>query len=133
MYLISLFIQILMKYKLGKQILLLLRPLLPQPGQGPSRDSMLKASFDTYIHIKSNQTGKTAQCFIHAMGDPGYWNTARMLVEQGLFLADQRKNPKLKNIPGGFLTPAVVFGSDMIDRWKNNTGTMAIHIQERKS
>lgn len=49
--------------------------------------------------------------------DPGYWSTARMLLESGLCLAEQKDQARLMGLQtGGVLTPASAMGMLLVDR-----------------
>jgi short subunit dehydrogenase-like uncharacterized protein len=51
--------------------------------------------------------------------DPGYGSTAKMLGQAGICLTmDISKQDK----PGGFWTPATIFGSKLIDRLRLHAG-----------
>ena len=51
--------------------------------------------------------------------DAGYGSTAKMLAQAAAFLA--RDLPKAKK-PGGFWTPATIFGDRLIERLQKNSG-----------
>ena len=101
----------------------LLERLLPQPGQGPTPAARAAARFRYYI---SGTTAPTAQeprgrAILAAVsgGDGGYTDTAMMLVEAGLLLAQHGRDASVLPAPGlgaGFLTPATAFGSALVDR-----------------
>jgi len=64
-------------------------------------------------------------------GDAGYFNTARILVEQGLCLAEQRRNPKMRDIKGGFFTPAAGVGTAVLERW-GSVPSLTLEVDEMK-
>ena len=82
---------------------LLATGVLPNPGQGPSEKMM----DDGYLKISAYASGENSSNKVKAQfyfpTDPGYRDTARMLVESGLVLALQ--SARLK-VGGGIWTPA---------------------------
>jgi len=50
--------------------------------------------------------------------DPGYGSTAKMLGQAAVCLANISKDDKA----GGFWTPASIYGQDLIERLKTNSG-----------
>ena len=81
---------------------------LPGPGEGPSR----KAMESNYLNLHA--TGKmldvasgqhtALKAKYHFPGDTGYLYTAKMLVEAGMQLLEDKGH-------GGVLSPAAAFGS----------------------
>ena len=52
-------------------------------------------------------------------GDPGYGSTSKILGQAGAYLAfDVPRAEK----PGGFWTPATIFGSRLIERLRSDAG-----------
>lgn len=108
---------------------LLQRRLLAK-GEGPSREQRERGSFRIRIRGKSTadappaKAGSTSQICSHATvliegnRDPGYGETARMLGESALCLA-QDELP----LRGGVLTPASCMGSALVKRLRE-TGTL---------
>ena len=76
--------------------------ILPAPGQGPSQDSM-DQGFLKVTAFAEGVSGSKAQAIFYFPTDPGYRDTARMLVESGLVLA--LDTDKIK-VGGGYFTPA---------------------------
>eukprot|EP00878_Enallax_costatus_P002058 GHUV01002224.1.p1 GENE.GHUV01002224.1~~GHUV01002224.1.p1 ORF type:complete len:439 (+),score=107.02 GHUV01002224.1:127-1443(+) len=96
--------------------------LLPKPGQGPSRDVMLNGYWKhTMIGLTEEKDGQEPQVIKAYVADehrdPGYWGTARMLLEAGLCLAmDGAACEAAGCQKGGVLTPASAMGMVLIDR-----------------
>jgi len=88
------------------RVLLLSLGVLPVPGTGPSAHQLSKG----YLLIKARArgtNGTVASGEYYLPNDPGYVDTARMLVECGVLLS---KTPPVENQGGGFHTPASAFG-----------------------
>lgn len=96
---------------------LLRKYVLPKPGQGPSKD-VLDAAFLRLTARGVGSNGTVASAAIYFPRDPGYIDTARMLVESGLALA--LESDKI-NAPGGFHTPATC-QKDVLLRRLTETG-----------
>ena len=88
----------------------LLDRVLPDPGEGPSKDARERGFFNIDIHTTTT-AGERLRCEIRAPGDPGYKATAVMLGESALCLA-------LDDLPeaAGVLTPASSMGRVLADR-----------------
>ena len=86
--------------------------VLPAPGEGPSTEAQEQGFYDLRFWGQT-ATGKTIQTKVTGDRDPGYGSTAKMLGQAGLCLAkDFPKSAK----PGGFWTPATMFGDRLIER-----------------
>lgn len=86
--------------------------VLPKPGEGPSEAAQLRGHYDLRF---MGATANGAQLTVKVCGDrdPGYGSTAKMLGEAAVCLATQiDKTAK----PGGFWTPATIFGDFLIQR-----------------
>lgn len=83
-------------------------------GDGPSREDMERASMVLYAFAKL-EDGSEMQLKYVIPEDPGYLNTAKMLVESGmtLLLSSQK--------PAGIITPAAI-GDDLLVRCKEQIG-----------
>ncbi len=93
----------------------LLGKVLPQPGEGPSEESMATGWFKTDL-IGCTADGRTARARIAYDGDPGNRATLRILCEAGLALAfDGAKLPGGAG-RGGVLTPATALGEVLVPR-----------------
>jgi len=87
--------------------------ILPKPGDGPSQEDMLQGYLKVYgvAKAKNGETATSTMCF---SVDPGYMDTARMLIESALcFVLDA---DKLKQVPGGSYTPAACQGEILLNR-----------------
>lgn len=94
-------------------LLFLLRTcVLPSPGEGPSQ-AQLEAGFLGVTCIGKGSKGGECTFEIYFPNDPGYVDTARMLVESGLTLA--LDNDKLET-KGGVWTPAPCLGRALLRR-----------------
>jgi short subunit dehydrogenase-like uncharacterized protein len=110
--------------------------IVPKPGQGPTENELDQGIllFNIYIiyyyllyyfinsyyigflkvtAIGESDAGTKATAMIYFPTDPGYRDTARMLVESGLVLA--LDGDKIK-VDGGCYTPAGCQGEILIDR-----------------
>jgi short subunit dehydrogenase-like uncharacterized protein len=85
-----------------------LRRLLPAPGEGPSEATRARSRFDVTFLGQADGTRVMTRV---AGGDPGYDETARMLGEAALSLAED-EGPDV----AGVLTPAVALGQPYHDR-----------------
>ena len=90
--------------------------LIPKSGDGPSMETMLNVEWKQYVFIESlKDKNKKIRCDIKIFGDYMYYNTAKLLVEQGIICALQRKESK-KNMKYGFVTPSVAYGKELAKR-----------------
>ena len=88
--------------------------LLPQPGEGPSREEQQNGYFN--IHFLAIQENRTLWTRVSDSIDPGYSCTAKMLAETAVALAvDIETLPKQY----GILTPATAIGYGLIERLKS--------------
>jgi len=86
--------------------------VLPKPGQGPSPQQQEKGSYD-FRFFGHTANGKIVRTKVTGDRDPGYGSTAKMLGEAAACLAlDVPKAEK----PGGFWTPATMFGDRLVSR-----------------
>ena len=97
---------------------LLERFVLPAPGEGPSPEAQQKGFFDLRFH-GSTADGRSLRAKVTGDRDPGYGSTAKMLGQAAACLAqDVGKEDK----PGGFWTPATIFGDRLIERLQGDAG-----------
>lgn len=87
--------------------------ILPKPGEGPSAEAMEKG-FLKVTGVAKGSKGTAAKATITFPVDPGYKDTARMLVESALSLS--LDSDKLANPQGGVFTPACCQGTVLLDR-----------------
>lgn len=88
--------------------------LLPQPGEGPDRETMEAGYLTVYgrgVMVKGDHKETHLQTKFHFSKDVGYLYTAALLVETGMVLLDKRGK-----VDGGVMTPAVALGSDLTQR-----------------
>jgi short subunit dehydrogenase-like uncharacterized protein len=86
---------------------------LPKPGEGPSEADM-DAGYLVVTGVAKSTDGKVAKAKLAFSSDPGYKDTARMIVESGHSLAHE--SDKLPNRNGGVLTPAACQGEVLLNR-----------------
>lgn len=103
---------------------LLKRWILPKPGQGPSRATQEKGYFDLRLFGRTSQ-GQTLQVQVTGDRDPGYGSTAKMLGEAAVCLATELDRSER---PGGFWTPASVFGDRLRKRLEERAGVKFVRI-----
>lgn len=90
-------------------LLYVLKKFLPKPGEGPD---LVDAEKNGYLHLYGvgvSQKKRTVYTSLYFPTDPGYIDTARMLVESGLSVKDA-------NTKGGIYTPATCQGMDLLKR-----------------
>ncbi len=93
----------------------LVKPLIPQSGQGPSREDMergfLKLHATAEMKDKNTQTTRRLEALFEFRKDTGYLYTAALLCETGLLLVE-----KYGSLEGGCLTPAAALGGALTER-----------------
>jgi short subunit dehydrogenase-like uncharacterized protein len=94
------------------------RFMLPKPGEGPSLDAQEKGFYDLRFYGKTD-SGKEIRCKVTGDQDPGYGSTAKMLGQAAACLVQDISK---KDVPGGFWTPASIFGTKLITRLENHAG-----------
>jgi short subunit dehydrogenase-like uncharacterized protein len=88
----------------------LVERLVPAPGQGPSAEAREHGSFR--IEIRGVSTGGARlRAIVAGQRDPGYGETAHMLAESALCLAEDELPAR-----GGLLTPASCMGMKLVER-----------------
>jgi short subunit dehydrogenase-like uncharacterized protein len=91
---------------------------LPQPGEGPSRETRENGYYDIFFHaIHPQERSRDIRTQVSGKLDPGYGSTSRMLAEAAVCLA---KDPRISE--GGFWTPATALGDAYLDRLQNKAG-----------
>jgi short subunit dehydrogenase-like uncharacterized protein len=94
------------------------RFVLPAPGDGPSPQAQRRGFFDLRFFGRT-ENGQTLKVKVTGDRDPGYGSTGKMLGEAAACLAlDVSKADR----PGGFWTPATVFGDRLIGRLQAHAG-----------
>ncbi len=97
---------------------LLEKYVVPQPGEGPSREAQAKGFYD-FRFYGTTASGERLRAKVTGDRDPGYGSTAKMLGEAAVCLAlDTPKQDK----PGGFWTPATAMGDRLIQRLTAHAG-----------
>ena len=96
----------------------LARFVLPAPGEGPSPEEQRNGFFDLRFFGRTDD-GRSLRTKVTGDRDPGYGSTAKMLGQAGACLAlDIEKSDK----PGGFWTPATIFGDRLVKRLTAHSG-----------
>lgn len=91
---------------------------LPKPGEGPSPEAQRKGSFDLRF-FGTTVDGRQIRTKVTGDRDPGYGSTSKMLGQAAACLAlDVDKAAP----PGGFWTPATIFGDRLIERLEAHSG-----------
>lgn len=89
-----------------------MKRFLPQPGEGPDRETM-EAGYLT-LHGRGTMVGSTKTRLVskfHFNKDIAYLYTAALLAETGMILLEKRGK-----VAGGVTTPAVALGSSLTQR-----------------
>jgi short subunit dehydrogenase-like uncharacterized protein len=97
---------------------LLERFALPAPGEGPSPEAQEKGFFDLRFFGRTAD-GRTLRTKVTGDRDPGYGSTGKMLGEAAACLA---LDCARASSPGGFWTPATLFGDRLIERLTAHAG-----------
>ncbi len=94
------------------------RFVLPKPGEGPSPEAQRKGFFDLRF-LGTTADGRQIRTKVTGDRDPGYGSTGKMLGQAAACLAlDVDKTAT----PGGFWTPAMIFGDRLIQRLTAHSG-----------
>ncbi len=94
------------------------RFVLPKPGEGPSPEAQREGFFDLRF-VGTTADGRQIRTKVTGDRDPGYGSTGKMLGQAAACLAlDVDKAA----IPGGFWTPATIFGDRLIERLTAHSG-----------
>lgn len=106
---------------------LLEKLFLPAPGEGPSPEARRKGGYQLRFHGQT-AGGRTLELTLTGERDPGYGSTARILTEAASCLALDVP----RGTPGGFWTPARLFGDRLRARLEANAGvTFAVQTPTR--
>ncbi|MEM6451795.1 MAG: saccharopine dehydrogenase NADP-binding domain-containing protein [Cyanobacteria bacterium P01_D01_bin.105] len=97
---------------------LLSNTLIPKPGEGPSQEAQEQGAYDLRFW-GITASGQTLEIKVVGDQDPGYGSTAKILGQAGLCLAEDFANA---DKPGGFWTPASMFGDSLIERLVKSAG-----------
>ncbi len=96
----------------------LLKPLVPQPGEGPSEKTMNEGWFKCEL-VGIGDDGRRVRVLIRDQGDPGNRATVKFLCESALCLALEEQHLPGGPSRGGILTPATAFGDILADRLRH--------------
>jgi short subunit dehydrogenase-like uncharacterized protein len=94
------------------------RTVLPKPGEGPSPDAQRSGSFDLRF-LGTTADGRRLRSKVTGDRDPGYGSTAKMLGQAAACLALDIDKAAT---PGGFWTPATIFGDRLVRRLTRHAG-----------
>lgn len=94
------------------------RFVVPKPGEGPSPESQADGFYDIRFHGETAD-GHELRAKVTGDRDPGYGSTSKMLGEAGACLALDIAD---SDRPGGFWTPATIFGQRLIERLQTHAG-----------
>lgn len=103
----------------------LLKPLLPQPGTGPSELSMNEGWFSCEL-VGTGIDGRKVRSLIRDQGDPGNRATVKFLCESALSLAEQTDELPGGEKRGGILTPATGLGDVLAQRLRQAGMTIEV-------
>ena len=88
---------------------------IPKPGEGPSKESREKGSFD--IHFYADIDDEVLSVSVSDDMDPGYGSTSKMIVESAICIVKE-----CNNLVGGIYTPSSSMGDKLIARLEKNAG-----------
>ena len=88
---------------------------LPQPGEGPSKESREKGNYDVLFFADLEE--KSIEARVTGDMDPGYGSTSKMIAESALCLVQD-----CPDLAGGIYTPAPSMGEKLIDRLIKKAG-----------
>ena len=90
--------------------------VLPSPGEGPTAEAQASGFYDLRF-IGTMSGGQKLRAKVVGAGDPGYGSTSKILGQAAACLAfDVPRTEK----PGGFWTPATIFGSRLVERLRSH-------------
>ena len=94
------------------------RFVLPKPGEGPSPEAQRKGFYDLRF-VGTTADGRQIRSKVTGDADPGYGSTGKMLGQAAACLALDIDKAAT---PGGFWTPATIFGDRLIQRLTARSG-----------
>jgi len=107
------------------QMRFFLKPLLPQPGSGPSEQVMNEGWFACEL-IGTAPDERKVRGLIRDQGDPGNRATVKFLCEAALSLVLQTDALPGGQVRGGILTPATGLGDVLVERLRQAGMTLTI-------
>jgi len=106
----------------------LIKPLLPQPGSGPSQRTLERGWFECEL-IGTAEDGRRTRARIGFRGDPGNRATVAFLCESALALALDSEALPGGAKRGGLLTPATGLGDVLAARLKKAGTTIEVRSE----
>ncbi|MFT6955027.1 MAG: short subunit dehydrogenase-like uncharacterized protein [Halieaceae bacterium] len=83
---------------------------VPQPGEGPSRESRESGNYDL-LFVGTTSDGQELRASVQGDMDPGYGSTAKMIAESAVCLIED-----CPDLTGGFYTSAPAMGGRLTER-----------------
>ncbi|MBM0744955.1 saccharopine dehydrogenase NADP-binding domain-containing protein (plasmid) [Phormidium sp. CLA17] len=105
----------------------LLQPFLPQPGEGPSEQTMNEGWFSCEL-VGTAVDGRKVRGIIRDQGDPGNRATVKFVCESALSLALQTDELTGGQARGGILTPATGLGDVLAERLRQAGMTITVNL-----
>jgi short subunit dehydrogenase-like uncharacterized protein len=115
---------------LQPQLRSLLQPFLPEPGNGPSEQTMNAGWFSCEL-VGTAADGRQIRGLIRDQGDPGNRATVKFVCESALCLALQPDDLPGGQTRGGILTPATGLGQVLAERL--HQAGMTLEVTETSS
>jgi short subunit dehydrogenase-like uncharacterized protein len=113
---------VMLKSRIARSVV---RRMLPQPGSGPSVETMDHGWFRCEL-VATDDHGRKVRGVVAFKGDPGNRATVCFLCESALCLAiDEKTLPGRGR--GGILTPATAFGDTLVSRLRAAGATIGCH------
>lgn len=107
------------------QVRSLLQPILPQPGSGPSEQTMNEGWFSCEL-VGTAVDGRKVRGLIRDQGDPGNRATVKFVCESALGLVLQTDRLPGGQARGGILTPATGLGEVLAERLRQAGMTVKV-------
>ena len=104
-----------------------LQPFLPQPGSGPSEQTMNQGWFSCEL-LGTAVDGRKVRGLIRDQGDPGNRATVKLLCESALSLALPADELPGGQARGGILTPATGLGEVLAERLRRAGMTLEVRV-----
>jgi short subunit dehydrogenase-like uncharacterized protein len=102
----------------------LVKRFVPAQGEGPSLAELERGFFKARLYARFEGDDRPRLLArVEGKQDPGYLETAKMLGESALCLA---QDPPRQGFEGGVLTPAVAMGMPLVDRLRRAGMTFAL-------